>query len=526
MKLQRAFVTVGFYTLISRVLGFVRDLLMANYVGAGPIADALVIALKFPNFFRRIFAEGAFSSSFVPIFTRKLTVEGQAEAGAFAQGAIAWMLWVVAPFCLLMMTIMPLCMWLLAPGFIGDPVRHPLTIELSRLTFPFLFMMAINALMGGMLNASGRFAPFAITPIIFNVASGICLVFLTPLLPNAGYALAWGIVIAGVVQNLYLGYCLYQSGFRLHLPKFPPLSPDIKLMMRNMLPGIFATGVVQINMFVDMTLASFVDNGPSYLYYADRLNQLPIGLLGGAIGTALLPMLTKAFKQEDHAHATELFSRTLEICWTLGLPAMIVLVIAAEPIQYSLFAHGKFTAWDARASGFALSALALGIPAYLMSKALTTAFLAREDTKTPMRIGMISTACNIVFSLLFMPLFQLVNLGHVGIGLATAIAAWVQIYLLRRELIKRGQWQLDARLLNHGPKIFKISLITALVAGAFTAVFYLYCYGGPIWLRVLGLALILGSGLATYGFLLYQQKLVTVNDLKMFARSKRSEPLS
>ncbi len=519
MKLQRAFVTVGFFTLISRVLGFGRDLLMANYVGAGPIADALVIALKFPNFFRRIFAEGAFSSSFVPIFTRKLTAEGQAEAQVFAQGAIAWMVWVVAPFCLLMMLIMPLCMWVLAPGFIGDAVREPLTITLSRLTFPFLFMMAINALQGGMLNASGRFAPFAITPIIFNVASGICLIFLTPYLPNAGYALAWGIVLAGVVQNLYLGYCLYQSGYRLKLPALPPLSPDIKLMLRNMLPGIFATGVVQINMFVDMTLASFVNNGPSYLYYADRLNQLPIGLLGGAIGTALLPMLTKALKQDDKQGATELFSRTLEICWTLGLPAMIGLVIAAEPIQYSLFAHGKFTAWDARASGFALSALALGIPAYLMSKALTTAFLAREDTKTPMRIGMISTACNIVFSLTFMGPFQILwGLGHVGIGLATAISAWVQIYLLRRALIKRGLWELDARLISHGPKIFKTSFVTVVVASIFTFIFYHYCYGGPIWLRVVGMVGILGSGLVTYVWLLFRQKLVTTADFKQFLK--------
>ena len=441
MSLARGVATVGGYTLASRVLGFLRDMLTAAYLGAGPVADAFLVAFKLPNFFRRLFAEGAFNSAFVPIFAGMVARDGRVAARVFAEDAMAVLLAVLLALTILAEAAMPHLVALIAPGFRDEPGKLALAVDFTRITFPYLLFISLVSLQGGVLNGIERFAAVAATPILLNLCLIGGLVFLTPLLGSAGPALAWSVAIAGVAQFLWLAAACGREGMALRLP-LPRLTPEVRRLGRLMLPAALGSGAVQVNLLVDVMIASLLPTGAiSYLYFADRVYELPLAVIGIAIGTALLPLLARQIRLGDDAAAGETQNRALEAAMVLTLPATAALLVLAEPIIVVLFQRGAFDAAVSTATAAALVAYACGLPAYVLIKVLTPGFYAREDTGTPVRIAVACVALNTLAALALMRV-----LGHVGIALATALSAWVNCALLARGLVARGALRADARL--------------------------------------------------------------------------------
>ncbi len=456
MSFLRATFTVGAMTILSRLLGFARDVLSANIMGAGVVADAFFVALKLPNFFRRMTAEGAFSVSFVPLFTRTLQEDGTDAASHFASQAMAWMIAVLLPVSILAIIFMPHVIFLIAPGFNTDPERYALGVMLSRITFGYLLLMSLVALLGGILNTLDRFGPFAAAPVLFNGMMIIMLVCATPFLPTAGHALAIGVFLAGVLQLIWMVWHLKKIGFRLYWEK-PVLSTKIRRLFSLMGPGIIGASAVQINLLVDIILASMLPVGAvSYLYYADRLNQLPLGLIGTAVGTALLPKLAARFANNDHDGAQFLFNRALELTLLLTLPAATALAVMPHEIIAVLFERGAFDATATAQTARALLAYALGLPAYVAIKIFATTLYAREDTATPVKITLVCVAVNTGLALLLIH-----PLKHVGLALATTIAAWLQLAIFLVLTLRRKQLHFDAMMKK---AVFKTIFICATMS--------------------------------------------------------------
>lgn len=518
MKLFKAMATVAGLTLVSRVLGFARDMALASVLGAGIVADAFFVAMKLPNFFRRVTAEGAFSVAFVPIYARLREKNGDKAALDFANLALSGMAMILAVFCTLAVVFMPLVVRALAPGFETGGERFDLAVQFSRVTFPFLLMASVAALMGGLLNAHSRFAPFASTSIILNACMLLFLVALTPLIGNAGLAVSWGITFSGLLQIVFLWWCAKREGLNFALPK-PHMTQDIRVLLNKMGPGVVAAGIVQINLFVDVILASMLGTGAiSYLYYADRLNQLPLGLIGVAIATALLPMMSSALARGDDVDSRNLFSRSLEFALVMTVPAAIALYILAQPIISTLFEHGAFTAQDAETTARVLQAYALGLVPFVVSKVLTTAFFARQNTMTPVKIGVFSALLNTFLCIVLMN----TPLGIVGIALATAIAAWVQVLWLYGLLRGVKGAQADARLRRNTV----IVLLSALVMGGLLLLSHLVDMGDAAekTRQVLFLAAFAGAGGFLYLGLIWRYRVVNMDDIKVFLqRPKKTE---
>jgi putative peptidoglycan lipid II flippase len=443
----RGILTVGGWTLISRVLGFARDMLIAALIGTGPIADAFFVALKLPNLFRRLFGEGAFNAAFVPAFTGLLHTEGVAAARQFAREAFA-----VMAFWLGMMTIlgeifMPQLMLVLAPGFTEDPAKFQLAVDLSRITFPYLILICLAALVSGVLNGMEKFTAASASYVLFNIVSIACMLWMTPYVPTVGHALAWGVSLSGVAQLGILMIAVWRSGMKLSIPR-PRLTPQMRLLMRRMAPGLVGAGVTQLNLAVDVIIASLLPPGTvSILYYADRVQQLPLGVIGTAVGTALLPMLSRQVRSGEAAGSIVTLNRAIEYALFLTLPAALALIVSAYPIILVLFGRGAFDTESARLSSQALAAYALGLPAFVLVKVLAPAFFARGDTSMPVKIGMGCVALNLCLNVAFM-----VPLAHIGPALATSIAAICNVLGLGYVLFRRGQlkpdWQLKRRLLG------------------------------------------------------------------------------
>ena len=375
VALARSIATVGSLTLVSRLLGFVRDIMIAALLGAGPLADAFFVAFKLPNFLRRLFAEGAFNAGFVPMFARTLEGEGRAAAKAFAEQAQAIQVAVLVPLVVLTIVAMPWVMALLAPGFEFGSFRYEAAVELSRITFVYILFIALVALYGGVLNSLGRFAAAAAAPISLNLCLIGALILSALWLDAPAHALAWGVAAAGLVQFLWLRLALRREGMvpALHRPR---LSPQIKRLFALILPGAIGAGVAQINLFVDVVLASLLPTGAvSYLYFADRVNQLPLGVIGVAVGTALLPLMARQLRAGQVEHAMHNQNRALELALLLTVPAAVALVVLSLPIVSVLFERGAFGAEASRATSAALAAYALGLPAYVLTKVLTPGFL-------------------------------------------------------------------------------------------------------------------------------------------------------
>jgi len=495
MGLLRSSATVGGFTMISRVLGFLRDILIAALLGAGPVADAFFVAFKFPNFFRRLFAEGAFNAAFVPVFSGHLADGGPAAARDFAERTLAVLLVVLLALLLAAEIAMPWLMCAMAPGFARDPDKFQLAVEFTRITFPYLLFISVVSLMGAVLNSLGRFAAAAATPILLNLVLIGALLLAAPRLPTAGHALAWGLAVAGALQFLWLAGACARAGMALRLPR-PALGPEVKKLLRLMLPGAVGAGVVQINLVVDVILASLLASGSvSFLYYADRVNQLPIGVVGVAVGTALLPLLSRQLRAGETAAAVDSQNRAIEFVLLLGLPAAAALMVIAPPIVAVLFERGAFGAAESRATALALAAYGAGLPAYLLIKVLAPGFFAREDTATPVKVGVAAMIANVAFNLILMG-----PLGHVGIALATSLSGWLNAGALAWLLGRRGYLAPDDRLRRRLPRTLLASALLAgtlyLAQGALAPLF-----AASAGAAVLALALLVGGGLALFAVL-------------------------
>jgi len=515
MTLARAIATLGGWTMVSRLLGFCRDILFASSIGAGMVADAFFVAFKFPNFFRRLFAEGAFNAAFVPLFTERLTRDGVEPARDFAAQVASVMVSFMLCFTFVMQLAMPWLMYVIAPGFTGEPDKFALAIELTRLTFPYLAFMALTALIAGMLNSLHKFAAAAAAPVVLNIVliSALVLVRLWKV-EMPGHLIATAVSIAGAGQFALLVVACQRAGMMVRLP-VPRLTPGVRRVFRLMVPGLIGAGVVQVNLVIDVVLASMLPQGSvSWLYYADRVNQLPLGVVGVAVGVALLPMLSRHLSAGEDAAAEHTQNRAIEFALLLTVPAAAALLTVPGSIVSVLFQRGAFGAADAAATTGALAAFAAGLPAYVLIKAFTPGFFARQDTKTPVKIAVASMAANVAFAVVLM-LF----LAHVGIALATAASAWLNAVLLATTLRRRGQLHIDARLRSRAPRILVAALAMAAVLWAGARLLAPMFAGGSTE-KVVALAALVAGGLAAYGLAAQLTGAARLDDLRASLRRR------
>ena len=484
--------TIGGYTMGSRVLGFLRDILIAASLGAGPVADAFFVAFKLPNFLRRLFAEGAFNAAFVPLFAGELEKSGREAAREFAEEALAVLLLILVLLVAAGQALMPWLMYGLAPGFSADPEKFDLTVQLTRITFPYILFISLVSLLGGVLNSLYRFAAAAATPILLNICLILALVVLARWTETPGHALAVGVSVAGIVQFIWLVIAAERAGIRLRLRR-PRLTPRVRRLLVLAAPAAVGAGVAQINLVVDVIIASFLPEGSvSFLYYADRVNQLPLGVVGVAVGTALLPLLSRQLRAGDTRGASESQNRALEGALLLTLPATAALIVVSAPVVAVLFERGAFGAADTAATANALIAFAAGLPAFVLIKVLAPAYFAREDTRTPVWIAILCLAANVGLNLALMG-----PLGHVGIALATSISGWLNAGLLGAGVFRRGHLQLDSRLRKRAIGIAGAAIVMAAalwaVAEALEAGF-----AGSLGVKVGSLLALVAVGMVVY----------------------------
>ncbi|HET6184372.1 MAG TPA: murein biosynthesis integral membrane protein MurJ [Acetobacteraceae bacterium] len=489
----RGIVTVGGWTLISRALGFARDMLIAAMIGAGPVADAFFVALKLPNLFRRLFGEGAFNAAFVPTFSGLLAAEGPGPARRFAEEAFAVMTFWLGLLTILGELFMPQLMMVLAPGFSAIPAKFALAVDLSRITFPYLILICLAALVSGVLNGLDRFTAASASYVLFNVVSIAAMIWLTPYVPTVGHALSWGVTASGVVQLGLLLIAVRRAGLGLRMP-LPRMTPQMRLLLRRMAPGLVGAGVTQLNLAVDVIIASLLPAGTvSVLYYADRVQQLPLGVIGTAVGTAMLPTLSRQVRAGEAEAALGTLNRALEYALALTVPAALALIVCAGPIMQALFQRGAFGAASTHLSAQALAAYAVGLPAFVLVKVLAPGFFARGDTATPVKVGLVAVALNLALNLAFM-----VPLRQMGPALATSLAAIFNAALLGLVLARRGQMQGDGQLRTRLPRMVAASLLMCVVlAGARFALFGLAAPHGLM--RLPALAGLVAAGLLAYG---------------------------
>jgi putative peptidoglycan lipid II flippase len=493
MALLRSVATVGSFTLVSRVLGFIRDILTAAILGAGPVADAFFVAQRLPNLFRSLFAEGAFSAAFVPLASGALAEGGKPALREFAGEAFAVLFAVLLGFVLVGEIFMPAVMAVIAPGFGADPGKFDLAVTLSRITFPYLLFISLTALQGSLLNAVERFAAPAATPILLNLFLIAALLVMVRFGWHEGHALAWAVSAAGVAQFLWLLMSCARAGVSVRL-RLPRLSPRVRETLRIMTPGVFGAGVTQLNLMISTALASLLPGGSvSYLYYADRLNQLPLGVVGIAVGTAILPPLSRQVRIGDVAGAAATQNRGVELALLLTLPAAAGLVVLAQPILAVLFERGAFGPAEAAATAAALAAYAAGLPAFVLIKVLAPGFYAHRNTATPVRVAIAALALNLALTLVLMQF-----LAHVGIAIALTTAGWLQALSLMVLLARHGHFRFDRRARRNIPRIAAAALAMAAILIALRLLLAA-ALGGPALIRLGALAGLLAAGLFSFG---------------------------
>ncbi|MGZ4959006.1 MAG: murein biosynthesis integral membrane protein MurJ [Methylomonas sp.] len=490
-QLYKSTAIVGSMTMISRIMGFVRDMLFANIFGVNAGTDAFFVAFKIPNFLRRLFAEGAFAHAFVPILSdykengsreaQKLFIDRTAGTLALVQ-VLMTMVGIIAA---------PVLIMLFAPGFLWENSQYALAVQMLQITFPYLLFISLTAFAGGILNAHGRFAVPAITPVFLNICMIIAAVWISPLMAEPILALAWGVFAAGVVQLLFQVPPLMRLGLMPRM-RLGFHDPGVRRILKLMAPAIFGVSVVQLNLLVDTLFASFLTSGSvSWLYYSDRLVEFPLGIFGVAISTVILPSLSKNHAADD----TQAFSRSLDwglkLIVLIGLPATLGLTLLAEPLLSTLFQYNEFGADDVRMAGKSLAAFSLGLLAFMLIKVLVPGFTARQDTRTPVRFGIYSVIANLIFNaVLVLPL------AHAGPALATTMAAYLNagllLIMLLRDKVYRPcrQWRL-----------FLLRIV--LAAGTMSAFLYRFV-DAEQWLswsasqRGLNLGLVVGLSIVVY----------------------------
>ncbi len=461
--------TVGGFTLLSRVTGFIRDIILAAVLGAGPVADAFFVALRLPNHFRAIFAEGAFNAAFVPAYARIREEGGAARAGQFADRIFTLLLASQIVLLAVALVFTPAVIEVLAPGFARDPNRFALAVELTRITFPYLLLITLITLYGGILNSLQRFAAAAAAPILLNLSLMLALA-LAAFFPTAGHAAAWGVLVAGILEFLLVAGDATFAGVLARF-RWPELDADVRRFFRALVPATVGSAGVQLALFADTIIASFLPAGAlSALYYADRLNQLPIGVIGIAAGTVILPEMSRRIAGGDHSGAAHAQNRAIEFTLLLSIPCVAAFFVIPDLIMRALFMRGAFTAADADAAGRTLMAYAFGLLPFVLIRSAVATFFSRGDTSTPVKAALLAAAVNIAFKFLLMG-----PLAQVGLALATSIGAWINLGLVVWFASRAGHIARDERL--------RQSMVRLAIAGvALAAVLWLCVAPVSRWL--------------------------------------------
>ena len=508
-------------TLISRLFGFARDMLISRLLGGTALGDAWQIAFQLPNIFRRLFAEGAFSAAFVPLFNRKLAQNGdggKAAAGQLANETLSVFIPILLIFSIIMMMVMPWAIWLIDD--FGDGGRStPTAITLARITFPYLAFVSIMTLFGAILNSISKFAAVAFAPVLMNlcmIGAMLIAIFLgyddEP--EQIAYWLAWSVCVAGILQMSFLYAFARRAGFRFSLLR-PRFTTDVRELGVLILPAIFGAGIYQISRFIDLFFLGTLEEGSFvFLALADRLNQLPLGIIGIALGTAILPALSRYIATDDQGGAQRVQSNAIELGLLLTVPAAVGLFFAAQPLVSAFYFGGKFDLADVEATSGVVAMLVLGLPAYVMVKVLTPGFFARKDTRTPVYTAGISLIINVVLNFILIPL-----MGVAGLALAGAIAAWANCAMLYLILHRRGHFLVEPDL---WVRISRIAL-SALAMGA--AVYYLAPYGAEYYgagalARLISIILLAGSGALVYFGLAWITGAIDKSKITMITRKQ------
>jgi putative peptidoglycan lipid II flippase len=488
IRLIRGFLTVGAWTLLSRIAGFARDVLTANYLGTGPVAEAFLVAFSLPNMFRRFFAEGAFNTAFVPLFSKKM--EAGEDAKGFAEDAFAGLAFVTLIVTIVAMIGMPWLVLAMAGGFAGDE-RLPIATELGRICFPYILFISLTALLSGRLNAGGRFIAAAGAPVLLNILFIGAMLFAARMGWNMGLTLAWATPVTGIAQLAMVWIAAARMGYPLRL-KRPRMTPELRRLIAIAGPAVLAGGVVQINLLVGRQVGSFFDGAIAWLSYADRLYQLPLGVVGIAIGIVLLPDISRRLKANDIGGSRHALSRATEFALFLTLPAAVALVVIADPLISVLYERGAFTAADTAPTALTLAVYGIGLPAFVLQKVLQPLYFAREDTATPFRFALWSMVVNAVLAVGLSPF-----IGFIAAALGTTVAGWVmtaQLWWGTRQMGEAART--DDRVRARIPRIILSSAImgAAIWGGAWALSDQLALTGHRYW----ALALLCLGGMVVY----------------------------
>lgn len=522
MSLVKKFAAVGGATSASRLSGFVREALIGAALGAGPVADAFYAAFRFPNMFRRLFAEGAFNTAFIPLFAKELEGGGEEAARRFAQDVLSVLMASLILISGLAILFMPfLTEWVIAPGFADDQAKLDLTVLLTRIMFPYLFFMSLVAMLSGILNSMRRYFLAAIVPVLLNVILIAVLVVTLSLgvdAPSTGLWLAWGVFASGAAQLFFLMRGVRKEGFSMSL-HWPALTPDVRRLLALMGPALLTGGVTQINLLVGQIIASAQDGAISLLNYADRINQLPLGIIGIAIGVVLLPELARTLKAGNHDDAQHLQNRSLEFGLGLTLPAAVGFVLFAGPLVNLLYERGAFTAETTALTAAALSAFATGLPAYVLIKVFSPAYFARLDVKSPMWFSMAAVVVNIIGSLILFPVW-----GHVGIAAATSISAWLNFALLAGVLWRRGDFRPSAVTLRRVAMIVLASIVMGVVVVVLHKALGAWLASPALSVRFITVMSVIGLAAIIYFAIVIATGALDRDELKRALKRKKAAP--
>ncbi|MFZ1469747.1 MAG: murein biosynthesis integral membrane protein MurJ [Paracoccaceae bacterium] len=508
IRLVRGFLTVGVWTLLSRVVGFVRDAMVAAWLGSGPVAEAYIVAQSLPNMFRRFFAEGAFNMAFVPMYSKKL--EGGDDPDGFARDAFWGMGAMLTVFSAIGHIAMPLLVLAMAKGFQGDE-RFDLAVTLGQITFPYILFISLTALLSGMLNAMGRFFATAVAPVLMNVFLVLSIFSADWFGWDIGKTLAWTITLSGVLQLAFVWGVLRYQGVKMTFRR-PRLTPELRRLAVIAGPAVLAGGVVQINLLVGRQVASFTEGAVAWLYNADRLYQLPLGVVGIAIGVVLLPDLSRRLRSDDAAGGRESFNRGAEFALFLTIPAAMALAVIARPIVSVLFERGEYTAADTLATAPALAIYALGLPAFVLHKVLQPLYYAREDTRRPFNYALVSMVVNAVLAFGLMPL-----IGYLAAAVGTTLSSWAMVWQLWRGTRQMGEaTHLDARFRRRMPLVLLAAAVMGLVLWGLT-----FAMGDMVYARgtrSLALGVLVLAGAASYFAVAVATGAMGLAELKLFLR--------
>jgi len=474
ISLMRSIFTVGGWTLLSRGAGFARDMMMAAYLGAGPVADAFNVAFSLPNMFRRFFAEGAFNMAFVPMFAKKL--QGGEDATGFARDAFNGLAAILIVFSVIGTLAMPWLVWAMASGFAGD-ARFDLAVLYGQIGFCYILFISLVALLSGVLNAHGHFTEAGFVPVLMNLMFIAAMLLAVWFGWDMGLTLAWTVPVTGVAQLAFTWVAAAKLGFRF-TPRLPKWTPDLKRLAIIAAPALLAGGVVQINLLVGRQVASYTEGAVSWLVYADRLYQLPLGVVGIAIGTVLLPDLSRRLRAGDAAGGRESFNRGCEFALALTVPAAVALVVIALPLTQVLYERGAFGPDDTASTALALAIYGAGLPAFVLHKVLQPLYYAREDTRRPFRYAVISMILNAAIAVGLMP-----YIGFAAAALATTLAGWIMVAQLWFGTRQMGdEARFDTRSRSRIPR--------AVIAAIFM--------GGVLWAGQIALGPLFGEAVWRY----------------------------